>query len=268
VTTDPSAAAAAIDDAFTSKHFIPPFSDGDPSFDERAGYSVARVLHEQRVARGDTPVGRKIGWTNRTIWADFGVSTPMWAYMYDTSVQHAPAPTASFDVARLLQPRIEPEIQLHFARTPPVTDDEAAILECIDWIAHGFELVQCPYAGWRFTLADTIAAAGLHGALIVGVPVAVAGIDDYVRKLREFTITLRKDGEVEATGGGANVLDSPLLALAHLNEVLARQGATPVQAGEIVTTGTLTAAPSIATGETWSTVLDGIELPGISLTLE
>jgi 2-keto-4-pentenoate hydratase len=63
------------------------------------------------------------------------------------------------------------------------------------------------------------------------------------------------------------VLDSPLLAFAHLAEVLAQQSRfAPVQAGEIITTGTLTPLLPVAAGGTWTTTLDGIDLPGISTT--
>jgi len=49
--------------------------------------------------------------------------------------------------------------------------------------------------------------------------------------------------------------------------VLGRQARfAPVQAGEIVTTGTLTKALPVSAGETWATVLDGIDLPGLSIT--
>jgi 2-oxo-3-hexenedioate decarboxylase len=73
---------------------------------------------------------------------------------------------------------------------------------------------------------------------------------------------------LKAEGGGANVLDSPLLAFAHMADLLERQpGFAPVQAGEIVTTGTLTAALTVKAGETWSTALDGIELPGLEIEL-
>ena len=64
---------------------------------------------------------------------------------------------------------------------------------------------------------------------------------------------LKEGGEVDR-GVGANVLDSPLLALGHLVELLARQPeAPPLAAGEIITTGTLTDAHPVAPGETWST---------------
>ena len=60
-------------------------------------------------------------------------------------------------------------------------------------------------------------------------------------------------------GGGSNVLDSPLLAAAHLLNILKSQPQfEPIQAGELVTTGTLVSPPPlIHTGETWITELQG-----------
>ena len=67
-------------------------------------------------------------------------------------------------------------------------------------------------------------------------------------------------------GIGANVLDSPLFALAHLVELLAIQPEfAQLHAGEIVSTGTLTDAHPVAPGETWSTAFDGLPLPGLQI---
>jgi len=53
----------------------------------------------------------------------------------------------------------------------------------------------------------------------------------------------------------------------HLADTLGKQARfAPVQAGEIVTTGTLTARQPVSPGETWATMLDGIDLPGLSIT--
>ena len=50
-------------------------------------------------------------------------------------------------------------------------------------------------------------------------------------------------------GIGANVLDSPLLALAFLVEILAEQTESPpLAAGEIISTGTLTDAHPVRAG--------------------
>jgi 2-oxo-3-hexenedioate decarboxylase len=262
------AAADRIQSALVTRRSIAPLSTADPDLDPLQAYAIAAEIHRRRLADGWRPIGRKIGFTNRTIWPEYGVYSPMWGYIYDCTVCSAPRGTATLSIGHLLEPRIEPEIVLHFARQPSTNADEAEILGCLDWIAHGFEIVQSVYPGWKFQAVDTMAAFGLHGALVVGLPVPVTDIPDTLARLRSFTIRLSKDGVEQATGGGANVLDTPLLALAFLLRTLAEfPGNEPVAAGEIVTTGTLTAAKAVAPGETWSTALSGIELPGLTLTM-
>jgi 2-oxo-3-hexenedioate decarboxylase len=266
----PEDAARHVIDAFDSMTLIEPLTVADPDLDDAGAYAIAAAVRAQRVARGERPVGRKIGFTNRTVWPLFGIEEPNWAWVYDTTTPDlGPAPW-HLDISRLLQPRIEPEIQLHFARTPPAGADEWAILDCVDWIAHGFEIVHCPFRDWRFRPPDAIAAYVFHGFLVVGPPVTRAGAaaDEWNAQLREFTIALSCDGDVVATGGGADVLDSPVLAFAHLASVLAHQGAEPVRAGEVVTTGTLTNAMPIAPGQTWTTALDGLPAPDAAIVFE
>jgi 2-oxo-3-hexenedioate decarboxylase len=248
---------------------IAPFTTREPSFDLARAYAVAASVHAARLARGEQAVGRKIGFTNRAMWDEYGVREPIWGFVYDTTLFRPRGGRAAAAIASFAAPRIEPEIVLHFKAPPPVTRDEAAILDCIDWIALGFEVVHSPFPGWKFKVADTVAANGLHGTLIVGDSVPVASIPDCAKRLREFRVALRKGDAVAAEGSGANVLDSPLLALAHLVDVLARLPQfPPLAAGEVVTTGTLTSALLVAPGETWSTTLSGIALPGLAITFK
>jgi 2-oxo-3-hexenedioate decarboxylase len=261
------AAAKELIEILGTARSIPAFTARDPAFDVARAYEVAARVHAARVARSERPVGRKIGFTNRNLWDEYGVREPVWGFVYDTRLFRAQDGRASVEIDGFAEPRIEPEIVLHFKSAPPETRDEAAILDCIDWIAHGFEIVQSPFPGWKFKVPDTVAANGLHGALIIGDPVPVASIPECVKRLREFRITLKRGEAVMTEGGGANVLDSPLLAFAHLAGALKRlPGFPPVAAGEVVTTGTLTAALAIREGETWSTSLSGIDLPGLTIT--
>jgi hypothetical protein len=140
----------ALPGAFASQRLIRPLSTDDPAADEDGAYAIALEVYARRVRRGEMPVGRKIGFTNRSIWAEYRVSAPIWGYVYDSTVRYARAGEARVAVGHLLQPRIEAEIQLHFVRTPPGTRDEQAILACIDWVAQGFEIVQCPFPDWHF----------------------------------------------------------------------------------------------------------------------
>jgi len=239
-------------------------------FDNDAAYQVAGVIHQERMREGATPVGRKIGFTNRDMWRVYGVREPIWAFVYDTTVVHLAGSRGRCRLGRFTEPRIEPEIVLHFRSAPPVSDEPRDVLACIDWIAHGIEIVQSHFRGWKFQAADTIADCALHGTLLVGEPQSVDRIGpDLASRLERFTISLSCDGDVRDTGRGSNVLGSPLAAAAHLITVLAKQPqAKALQAGELVTTGTLTGALPIRAGETWSTVLDGIALPGISITFD
>jgi len=272
----PLSEAAELLEALGEARSIATFTSRDPGFDLTRAYAVADGLHRARMARGEQPLGRKIGFTNRTIWAEYGVHQPIWGFVYDATVMHAKDGRAELALGGFLEPRIEPEIVLHFAQAPAVTanaprgrgpaDLEAEILRAIDWIAHGYEIVQSPYPRWKFKVEDTVAANGLHGRLVIGAPVLVSSIPDCVRKLREFRIALTRGDDVQAVGGGANVLGSPLLAFAHLAELLARLPQfPPVAAGEIVTTGTLTAALPVQAGERWRTRIDGIGLPGLEI---
>jgi 2-keto-4-pentenoate hydratase len=251
--------------ALDANRLIEPITSRDPGFDPEAAYRVSAEILRRRRARGETPIGRKIGFTNRTIWAEYGVSSPIWAHVYDSTVTFLDRPSGRLPVGHLSQPRLEPEVVLHFERAPRAADEEE-LLSSIDWIAHGYEIVQTHFPDWKFKAADTIADFGLHGALVVGPRRPIAELRDAIGALRTFSITLATNGTVEKQGAAGNVLGGPLLAAAHLLQVLKDQEQfDPIQAGEVVTTGTLVSPPSIRGGQTWTTELSGIELPGLQL---
>ena len=242
---------------------IAPFSSRFAGFDVAAGYAVAAQVHALRTREGDVAVGRKIGFTNPVVQREYGVHEPVWGTIYQRTLISLDGADASFGIGHLAQPRIEPEIVLHFKSSPPVNGDAAVILECVDWIAHGFEIVQSSFADWKFRAPDAVAGNGLHGALLLGPPQPVATLgDDLVRALECFSLLLYCDGQLRDSGTGANVLGNPLRAISYLTSVLARQGTT-LSAGEMVTTGTITSALLVNANETWSTEISGIGLPGL-----
>lgn len=231
-----------------------------------AGYRIAAKLHTERLAAGWRPLGRKIGFTNRGIWARYGVFQPIFGFVYDRTVTFAPDNSAIQRLAGLAQPRMEPEICFGLKAAPPRSKDPAELLGAIDWVAHSIEIVQCVHKDWKMQVGDSTAANGLHGALIVGRQVLAGNIADLAARLPALEVTLKNDDRLVDRGVGSNVLDSPLLALAHLVEILAAQTDFPqLAAGEIVSTGTLTDAAPVMPGETWSTEISGIELPGMTV---
>ena len=160
---------------------------------------------------------------------------------------------------------------MHFGSSPPASASAVDVLASIDWIAHGIEIVQSHFPGWKFQAADAIADWGLHATLIVGKPLDVTqlGTGVVAADIENFTVTLSCDGDVREQGRDFNALGSPLKAVVHLIDVIAKQPhAAPLQSGELVTTGTLTAAFPIHPGQTWSTNLKGIALSGIVVSFE
>ena len=266
---DATTLARELIELHDSARQVPQFSQRYPGLTPESGYAASRQLHAHRLAQGWKPAGRKIGFTNRTLWPRYGVYEPMWGTVYDRTLIWAEGGAASVSLTGLVQPRIEPEICFRMKSRPPVTKDPQALLDCIEWIAHSVEIVQCHHPEWTVTIADCAADNGLHGRLIVGTPLQIGEISGLASLLPLLEVTLKKENEAKDHGVGANVLGSPLSALGFLLEVLEKQEQSPpLVAGEIVTTGTLTDAHPVKAGERWSTVIEGISLPGLSLKFE
>jgi 2-oxo-3-hexenedioate decarboxylase len=263
----PERIAQEIMDAWSERRQIASLAARDPGFGLDEAYQVTAALRRIRRARGEQPVGRKIGFTNRTIWDEYQVYAPIWGDMYATTV-HETGGSATLDLSPYLEPRIEPEIAFGLARAPEPGMDEVALLGCIGWVAHGFEIVHSMFPAWRFAAADTVAAFALHGAYRMGprVPIGAQPAADWLAALVNFEISLYRDGAFVDRGQALNVLDGPLSALRHLNDLLAMDRHNPpLVAGEIITTGTVTRAFPVAAGQTWHTELHGIALPPMTI---
>lgn len=247
---------------------IAPFSSRDPAFGLDEAYKVTPLVRQMREARGEKMLGRKIGFTNSTIWKQYNVSGPIWGYMYDRTIRDLGNASAKVSLADLTDPRIEPEIVFGLSAAPDASMDERALLSCVGWVALGYEIVQSIYPDWKFAASDTVAAFGLHGAMLIGERHPVSDdADQWLKQLADFDVELACNGDVMDRGHARNVLGGPLSALRHFVGVLAQDDVNPgLAAGEIVTTGTLTRALPIKPGERWTTTLSGIPLGGIDVT--
>jgi 2-oxo-3-hexenedioate decarboxylase len=268
-TPDVAAIANDVLAALAGKKQIPQFSSRPNGLSLGDAYRVTRALCTAFEARGENIAGRKIGFTNFGMWKAFGVDAPIWGYATDRSTRDL-SRTEAVSTADFAEPRIEPEIMFGLKRAPSTDMTDDALLDCIDWIALGYELVQSIYPGWKFTAADAVAANGFHGCLLVGNrhPVAPRKAQ-WLSELAAFEVALHCDGTVSQRGSGALVLGSPLNALRHLVDLLANDPHNPpLRAGEIISTGTLTLAMPISAGQTWTTKASGIPLEDISVRFD
>ncbi|HWE52951.1 MAG TPA: fumarylacetoacetate hydrolase family protein [Bryobacteraceae bacterium] len=244
---------------------VAPPSVRDPSFDMAAAYAVEGEFSRLRARSGRARVGRKVGYANKAMWRALKMDTLVWAGMYDDTIRFADSSNhATLSMANYGSRKIEPELVFKLKSSlTTATSDAAAVLAAVDWMAIGFEIIDCPYPGWQFKPVDFVAAYGLHKALVIGerVPVETEAIPDLVNQLAGFKVRLLKNGELVEEGWGKNSLKSPALCLAEL------AGVTPLGPGELISTGTLTSAPHISAGETWQVEVEGLPLPALTLTI-
>ena len=236
------------------------FWPGASGLDLAAAYQRSLAVRALRIARGERPLGFKVGFTNRGIWDRYGVHAPMWGTVWDSTVRFCDG-QGELSLAATCQPRLEPEAVFGIASRPPAHASMDELFSCLDWVAPGFEIVQSHQRGWKFVVADTATDNGLHGRLLVGRKVPVSQVastaEAFEQRLAATGVALCHGSEVVERGVGANVLDGPLHALHYfLRELRECPGAPDLQAGDIVTTGTWTDAWPVKPGERWAGQFD------------
>jgi 2-oxo-3-hexenedioate decarboxylase len=263
---DDSDLAAEILRALSERRQIPLLTSRPSGLSMDRAYRLSALIETARTQRGERPVGRKIGFTNMTIWDQFNVSAPIFGPMYDSTVRPLGEP---FRTADLMEPRIEPEIAFRLATAPRPGMTPEELITCVSGVCAGFEMVQSIFASWMFEAADTVAAFGLHGAFLHGPMLDLSPEDrkDWVVGLARLETTLRRNGVVADKGHARNILGGgPLVALGQLADLLARMpDALPLKEGDVVTTGTLTQALPVHPGETWQASFEGLPLGGIEV---
>ncbi len=240
-------------------------------FNLDVAYEVEAALQRMRESNGHKAVGRKVGYANKAMWRMLKLDTLVWAHMYEDTVHYCEHNTAALSLTHSRPLKIEPEIV--FGLKQPIVSqglDAAGALAHAEWLAFGFEIIDCPYPGWQFQPSDFVASFGLHAALVVGekMPVSSQSIVHLVEELPRFTVRMSKNGEFVEEGSGKNSLRSPALCLAELGGAIVRRfPEQPLAAGEIISSGTLTAGHIAEKGDCWTAELAGIALPPLTVHL-
>jgi 2-keto-4-pentenoate hydratase len=267
---DAESVARELLSAYQTGKMVPPPSER-AGFDLDAAYAVEGTLKQFLEAEGHKSVGRKVGYANKAMWRMLKVETLVWAHMYEHTVYFSDANSATLRIAHPRSLKIEPEIV--FGLKQPVEGDRldaTAALSSTDWLAIGFEIIDCPFPDWKFQPADFVASFGLHAALAVGERVQVRPemIPKIVEELPNVKVRVSRNGEFVDEGSGRNSLKSPALCLAELGAAIRlRYPSEALSAGEIISSGTLTPGHAAERGEVWTVEVEGLPLPPLTLRL-
>jgi 2-keto-4-pentenoate hydratase len=268
-------ARSFLDARSKSENLAPISASRDLSIDE--AYQITGALDRIRTKAGEIPVGRKLGWTNRSTWDKAPHSGPLtkptWGMLYSSTVRYLDDTQAVQSLAGAMRPKIEPEVVFKLGRTPAPDATPEEVADCLEWMAHGLELVVSPYPDWQCTVPDAIAALGMHGMLIVGEPrvLSSASRQTLGRTLANASVSMSCGDHMVGAGYGSNVMENPVHAIWHLHQLLNEQAKTDLQsptlqAGEIITSGTWMGASLIHAGETWTTAFSGVSIPGLTVS--
>ena len=77
------AIAAKVVSSLGDHRQIPAFSRSPSELSVADAYRLTSLLRSAFEARGENITGRKIGFTNRQMWAAHGVKEPIWGYCTD-----------------------------------------------------------------------------------------------------------------------------------------------------------------------------------------
>ena len=194
-------------------------------------YAVQDRLRAALVARGERVVGWKAGFTNKAAQAAFGTDEPVCAFLLASGVfpNRAEVPFARF--ATLVVEAEVAFVMKHDLAGPGVTPARALL--AVEVAVPALELVDFRYTG-KPTGADVIADGVYANAIVVGAPMTdVAPLD-----LALEGLVYELNGTVAATNAGAEVMGSPVNALAWIANHLGSRG-LGLRAGDLVMSGSV-----------------------------
>jgi 2-keto-4-pentenoate hydratase len=236
-------------------------------------YDIAYSLDIIRIAEGERIIGRKLGLSKSFLHQNKNTlnahQSTIFTSLFSSTVRVLDEKITIQNLNGALQPKLEPLMVFKLARTPTPHATQNELADCLEWMAHGLEIVVNPYGEEPFEVTDAIAAFGMHGALLIGEPHILSNSTRHHlgRALADASISLSCDERLIGAGYGCNVMLNPLNALWHLHQLINSQTRFPsLHKGEVIASGSWTNAYAIRAGQTWTTAFSGIGLAGLSVS--
>lgn len=235
--------------AHHSGEAVPAPSSLLPGLDMPGAYAIQRALVDRLLDDGRALIGYKVGMVSAVRRRTQRPGGPIYGRLLSGMVID---PTEPVDTAALRAPEVEGEIAFYLERPlrgPGVT--VPAVLAATRGVVPALEIIAGRLAPGEHRPEDSV-ADNAESALAVagGALVPVDAVD-----LRLLGVVLSRDGELLATGAGAQVLGHPAQAVAWLANALHEVG-EGLEAGQIVLAGSATGAFAVSAGETVTAEFD------------
>lgn len=206
------------------------------TFDE--AYAIQKASVARRLARGETRIGMKMGFTSRAKMIQMGCDDVVWGRLTSSMLVDD---GGEIDLKNYVHPRVEPEIVFLLKSDLPAHVTSAQALEAVAAIAPGLEIIDSRYEKFKFTVPDVVADNTSSASFVVG------NWCDPHQAFDNLGMILELDGAAAQIGSSAAILGHPLRSLVAAARLSAAAG-EPLRAGWIVLAGGATAAEPLRAG--------------------
>lgn len=236
-----SALADRVQHAQDHTHTITKLTDEHPSMSIEDGYAVQEELLRRWIARGDRLVGRKAGLTSKAKMIQMGVDVPSFGLLMSS---YARPENGAIEMDQLLHPKIEAEIAFVMKDELRGTVTIEQVIAATDYVIPAVEVIDSRFENFKFDLPSVIADNSSSARYVTG----GRPRDPRELDLRTIGVVIERNGEIQALGASAAVLNHPANAIIMLVEHLAERDQF-LPAGSFVMTGGITEAIPVSRGD-------------------
>jgi 2-keto-4-pentenoate hydratase len=210
------------------------------SIDE--AYAVQEKYLAARIARGERPVGYKVGCTSPPIRAQFGLTEPVCGRLMAPHIYQS---GETLEINDYIDCALEPELILHIGMDLDASNLKVSHLRsAISAISPGIEVHNYRFWYGRPSWQELIASNAIHAALVIGSKYEYRPEIDLTQEQTSLLI----NGVEAATGVGADIMGGPIESLRWLLTHLSAQH-RGLQRGDLVIPGSATKLISVKGGD-------------------
>lgn len=226
--------------AYDTKSPVEPITQETDLTTEEA-YEIQSLVVEKIRASGTAPLGHKLGLVSKAKQEQLGIQEPIYGHISEENrLAGEPIPASE-----MISPRLEAEIGFLLDEDIPAPVSPTDVMTATRAVVPVVEIIESRFKDWTIpTAQDVIADNTSTARLAVGDRLCdVSDVD-----LRMEGLTVSVDGELEATGVGADIMGHPARAVSWLGNRLDDTG-DKLQEGELVMSGGISAAIDIEPGD-------------------
>lgn len=250
--------AMKLHQARTQQKSIPQLSKDGITLTRLEAYQVQEhgiILREQQ---NEKRIGLKMGLTSAGKRKQMNLDSPLYGELTKAmQVEN----NHSFDISKLIHPKIEPEIAFLMKKPLQGTVTRTEVFDACEAVASCMEILDSRYDQFKyFSMEDVIADNSSSSHFVVG-----PWVRDFMPiDLRELKMKMSVDGQVVQQGYSKEISGDPVMSVIELCRLLSLRNRR-LDAGMIVLAGAATAAVELKSGQQISLAVD--LLPPVALSI-